>query len=564
MKTLCTISLLFTLLGLSAQAAADAYERGQEALREKDWSAAVEAFRDAERRRERVDAALYWRAFALHQLGREREAGGVAKQVLRRYPDSPWTDDAEALLDELGQRDPGAGDDAELRLYALQRLIDSNPDRALPLIRDMLAANPDPDTRRQLLFILAASDSAEANELVLRTALDSNEPDLQIQAIHMIGVGSDGAAIPQLTEVYRATSSESVRRAIIDAHLMADEPAALARLIGQEKSADLQRHGIVTLGGMGAVEELKAIYRNLPGTRERAAVLEALAISGDVSELAGIIESETDPELRVTATRSPGTAGDDGDSEGMLAGLAATATSPEELIAILEAVTIMDSGAETVLAVARRSTSPEVSRRAIQTLAILDESEAVMDLYRELRGQSPEVDRAMLEALMLLDDGEEIAVDIIRSNSNPEIVRMAIQTLGMLDAGELLTNLYPNLSTPEQKRIALQHMMAGDNEEGLRGILETENDPQLRAEAIRAMAVMDVSADDELLRIYRSGTPEEKLVVVETWMIQESDDAVVSALEEETDPTFKRRLIEALVVMDSEKADEYLFEWLER
>ncbi|MEM1089790.1 MAG: HEAT repeat domain-containing protein [Pseudomonadota bacterium] len=564
MKILCTLSLLLGLVSWSTQASAQAYERGQEALREKDWSAAVEAFRDAERRRERVDAALYWRAYALRQLGREREAGGVAKQVVRRYPDSPWTDDAAALLDELGQGEPDVGQDAELRLFALQRLIDGNPDRALPLIRDMLAGNPDPDTRRQLLFILAASDSAEANELVLRTALDSDEPDLQIQAIHMLGAGSDGAAIPQLTELYRASTSESVRRAIIDAHLMADEPEALARLIGQEKSADLQRHGIVTLGGMGAVEELKGIYRNLPGTRERGAVLEALAISGDVSELAGIIESETDPELRVTAIRSLGMAGDDGSSDEMLARLAATATSPEELVAILEAVTIMDSGAETVLAVARRSTSPEVSRRAIQTLAILDESEAVMDLYRELRGQSPEVDRAMLEALMLLDDGAEIAVDMIRSNSNPEIVMMAIQTLGMLDEGERLTNLYPSLATPELKRTALQHMMAGDNEEGVRGILKTETDPQLRAEAIRAMAVMDVSADEDLLRIYRNGTPEEKSVVVETWMIQESDEAVVMALEEETDPTFKRRLIEALVVMDSEEADEYLFEWLER
>lgn len=562
MKPLALIILLLSLATLSAKAEDSLYEMGQKALRDHQWATAAALFESAEKQRQRTDGALYWRAYALGQMGRKREAGGVARQVLRRFPDSPWADDANALLAELGQQNE-SNDQEQLTVFALSRLIEKDPDRAMPLIEKMLNNDPSPESRRHLLFLLAASESEQGNRLVLDIAVSSSDPELQIQAIHLIGAGSGEQALPRLMEIYRASSSEQVRRAVIDAHLMVDDPGRLEELISQEPNPDLQRHAIVALGAMAATGPLRSIYQNLTGARERAAVLEALAISGDVSQLAGIIESETDPQLRVAAIRSLGLA-DDNDGEQLLARLAETATSQQELMAILEAVIIMDGNADTVLAVARRSTSAMVSRQAIQTLAILDQGEAVMDLYQELKGQSAEVDAAVLEALMILDEGTEIAVDIARNSDDPRTVAMALQTLGIMDASEQIGALYGEFKTPELKRMALQQLLVADDGDGLLKILQSETDPQIRIEAIHTLVVLDLNADQELLRIYQSGTEAEKSAIIETWMIQESEAAIIKALDVETDPLFKRRLVEALIVMDSQAADEYLFDWLEK
>ncbi|MFK7954988.1 MAG: HEAT repeat domain-containing protein [Lysobacterales bacterium] len=562
MKSIYAITFLLLAITRPVNALDSLYELGQQALRDKQWSTAVDLFESAQDQRERVDGSLYWRAYALSQMGRTREATGVARQMIRRFPDSTWADDAQALLDELGES-VGHSDHEQLTLFALSRLIERDIDRALPLIEKMLADNPSPETRRHLLFILASSETERGSQLVMDIAVSSSEPELQIQAIHLLGAGSGESALPKLAQIYRASRSDMVRRAVIDAHVAADEPGQLISLIKGESNPDLQRHAIVSLGAMGQTDALKTIYGNLSGTRERAAVLEALAISGDVSQLAGIIESETDPQLRVTSIRSLGIA-DDRDSAELLAKLAETASSDEEMRAILEAVVIMDGGADIVLAVARRNTSAEISRQAIQTLAILDEGDAVVALYEELKGQSPEVDRAMLEAVMIMDSGSEIAADIASTSADDTTVAMALQTLGVMDQSHRIAELYPTLRSPELKRVAQQYMLVGEQPDGLLNILSTENDPGLRAEAIRSLAVLDIEADEELLGIYRSGNHEEKQAVIETWMIQESEEVVIQALETETDAQFKRRLLEILVVMDSEAADEYLFQWMER
>ncbi len=562
MKSLYAMTFLLLAVTHAVSAQDSVYELGQQALRDKQWNKAIELFESAQENRERIDGSLYWRAYALQQMGRSRQATGVAKQMIRRFPDSPWADDAQALLDELEER-TGDADHEQLTIYALSRLVERDIDRALPIIEKKLADNPSQETRRHLLFILASSDTERGSQLVMDIAVSSTEPELQIQAIHLLGAGSGDSVLPKLAQIYRSSSSVRVRQAVIDAHVAADEPGQLIHLIKNEPEPSLQRHGIVSLGAMGQTQTLKSIYGELSGTRERAAVLEALAISGDVSQLAGIIESESDPQLRVTAIRSLGIA-DDRDSVNLLARLAETASSTEEMRAILEAVVIMDAGADIVLTIARRNTSAEISRQAIQTLAILDEGDAVVDLYKALKGQSPEIDRAMLEAVMILDSGSEIAADIASTSGEDSTVAIALQTLGVMGKSDRIAEIYPTLRSPELKRIAQQYMLVGEDPEGLLGILRIEDDPGLRAEAIRSLAVLDVEADEELLRIYREGNREEKHAVIETWLVQESEAVVIKALETETDLPFKRRLLEALVVMDSDAADEYLFQWMER
>jgi len=79
------------------------YWQGQAALKQSDWSTALQRFQDLEKLLRKnepksVDAALYWEAYALVQAKRTSEAKGVIERLRREFPDSRWGRDADGLL----------------------------------------------------------------------------------------------------------------------------------------------------------------------------------------------------------------------------------------------------------------------------------------------------------------------------------------------------------------------------------------------------------------------------------------------------------------------------------
>jgi len=118
------------------------YWQGQTALKQSDWSTALQRFTDMEKLLRKnepksVDAALYWEAYTLAQAKRTTEANGVIERLRREFPDSRWSRDADALLARMQpatKLDPGLAND-ELADIALQGLLNAPPDRALPLLK---------------------------------------------------------------------------------------------------------------------------------------------------------------------------------------------------------------------------------------------------------------------------------------------------------------------------------------------------------------------------------------------------------------------------------------------
>src|SRR5918999_3336786 len=77
------------------------YWQGQAALKQSDWSTALQRFQDLEKLLRKnepksVDAALYWEAYALVQAKRTAEAKGVIERLRREFPESRWARDADA------------------------------------------------------------------------------------------------------------------------------------------------------------------------------------------------------------------------------------------------------------------------------------------------------------------------------------------------------------------------------------------------------------------------------------------------------------------------------------
>src|SRR5471030_1905482 len=111
------------------------YQSGQGALDSRHWDEALEDFSQAASRGgSRADGALYWKAYTLNRLGRRDEALAAIAELAKSYAGSRWLDDARALELEVKQTrgqpvSPDEATDEDLKLLALNGLVQSDPDR---------------------------------------------------------------------------------------------------------------------------------------------------------------------------------------------------------------------------------------------------------------------------------------------------------------------------------------------------------------------------------------------------------------------------------------------------
>ena len=130
----------------------------------------------------RTDAALYWKAYSLAKLGRRADALDALGTLKQQFKDSRWMRDAQALEVELRQASgqtiaPESQNDEELKLLALRGLMNSDPDRAIPIIEQMLnSPSNSPKVKDRALFVLSQAGSARAREIMGNLAEGRLEP----------------------------------------------------------------------------------------------------------------------------------------------------------------------------------------------------------------------------------------------------------------------------------------------------------------------------------------------------------------------------------------------------
>lgn len=442
-----------TIAGLLASAtvlAQTPYDEGQKALREQRWVDAAGQFEQAVKTdSSQADAAMYWSAYAYYKAGRSKDAERELRRLERKYPDSRWLREAQALrienqdsLESIERAATGgAVMDDELRLYALSQLMDRDPDRALPLVLELMHSSNEENVREDALFILAVSEAPEARQALADFARDSTNPELQRNAIRMLGT-------------------------------------------------------------MEASAELKAIYPTVKDPETRVAIIEAFSIAGDSAMLKQVLADESDPEVR---------------------------------------------------------------QAAIYGIAMEDNEEAaeLLESLYNSAGNSEEKN-SILDALSIMDEAEALVLRILATEKDSELQQKAIQALGIMEATDALADLYGNLPGLESRKDVIEAMAIADDTEGLFKILQTEQNPDLRAAAIQGLAISGgEEAANYLSELYPAGTREEKSAVIESMMIMDDTDGLLKLLKKEKDPELKREILQMLTVMDSEEADKYLFDLLE-
>jgi hypothetical protein len=260
-------------------------------------------------------------------------------------------------------REPTA--DEELALAALEGLMAQPGERALPILKKVLAGSQTTLVKKRALFVLSQINSPEARQ-ILGQASRSQDPALRGEAIRSIGIGGDAQLLDSLQAIYSAGNAD-VKKEVLQAWLISGRKEAVYQAALSAKTEDEANEAINILGVMGAADELRKL-----GDRPNAArgLVNAFAISGDLASLRKIAEGTGDHEVRVEAVRKIG----------IVQGEASRAALRD---------------------IYSRGTDPEIREAALQGMLIAGDEQGVLTLYRAAK--TSEEKRSLLRTLSMMN-----------------------------------------------------------------------------------------------------------------------------------------------------------------
>lgn len=292
----------------SSRSGSDAlYNEGTRALDAGRWDDAARVFTQAaERKDDRADGALYWKAYAESKLGQRETALATLTALIKDYTSSRWLDDAKALEVEIRQNSgqpvsPNSESSDDLKILALNGLLQSDPDQALPIIEKLLKSNNTPKLKDRALFVLTQSRSLKAQQILTDVAKGGSNPDLQIRALRYIAMsGHDSRAT--LYSIYTASNDHAVKKAILSYFVMSkftDSNDPLVNIAKNEKNLDLRKSAIQHLGmSQKTGDILQSLYAAEQETEIKKQIADALFIQGNSKGLVELARKETNPAMK--------------------------------------------------------------------------------------------------------------------------------------------------------------------------------------------------------------------------------------------------------------------------
>lgn len=364
------------------------YSEGREAIEEGKYERALDRFdRLIQMNTNRTDSALYWKAYSLLKLGRRADALATLADLQHRFKDSRWMRDARALEVEVRQASgqavsPESQNDDDLKLMALRGLMQSDSERAIPIIEQMLAGTNSPKVKDRALFVLSQSNSQRAREIMGNIAKGAGNPDLQLRAIHYLGImgGTDNRQI--LADVYRLSSDSAVKRSIIRSFMVSGDRTRLLSLAKSETDPGLRGEAVQQLGVMGAHTELAELYSSETSVDVKKRIIQAMFVGGSADKLIELAKTEKDPQLRRTAVRNLGLMGSSKTGDAIKAIYQADA-SPEIRKEAINALFLQNNG-RVLVELARAEKDPAMKKELVSKMSIMHGSKEVTDYLLEL------------------------------------------------------------------------------------------------------------------------------------------------------------------------------------
>jgi HEAT repeat protein len=360
----------------------NAYADGTRAINEARWSDAEATFtKIASQGGDRADAALYWTAYAQNKEGQQGRALETCANLGHKYPQSRWITECDALRIEIRGRSgqpisPQSTGDDELKLLALNALMQQDEARAMPAIQQILNGNGSERLKERALFVVANSNSPEAQKLIADIARGQSNPALQMRAVRMYAAIKGKQSVATLADVYQHTADEAVKRAILQSYLISGSQDKLVEAARAEQNPMLSKTAIQELGAMAAVSALTQLYRETKDPQIKSGILGSLVASGPkgMEALSEIAKTEQDPELRRKAIRNLGITGGASAAPQLLT-VYQSSSDAESKKAAVEGL-FLSGDAHDLVALARAEKNPELKQAIVSKLSIMHSKEA--------------------------------------------------------------------------------------------------------------------------------------------------------------------------------------------
>jgi tetratricopeptide (TPR) repeat protein len=347
------------------------FNQGRSYLDQRNYERAITSFdRVIAQKASRSDAALYWKAYCQFKLGRRDEAIASIAQLRKEYPQSSYLKDAAVLeVDAKQTRPEDIQDNDEIKLLAINAMKESDPERAVPLLQDVLNKTNALRVKRAALSVLAQINNPKARQILLSYAKGSGNPDLQMEAIRYIAVNRDNQTTSaELRQIYEATQDVSVRRAIIAAYQSSGNKAELVR-IAETGGAPIaiRQQAISGLTNIAAPQELWVLYQKETDRDLKIQMVSAFASMGALEQLTQVLKMEKDVEVRRRAIRSLGSVRSDKTRQ-MLVDLYAGEQDIDNRRAVISALGSQDN-AEALVTIARKETNLPLKTEIVRRLS---------------------------------------------------------------------------------------------------------------------------------------------------------------------------------------------------
>jgi HEAT repeat protein len=265
---LCLLAVVFLVNGpLWAQTSQPAGEKEQkmfqsakDAVYKKDWLVATEQWRNfcTQFPQSQWGAEpYYWLSYALNQAAREisdfnkqtamfEQAMIKVEMLLERFKDSTWASDARMLRIELAEKLVKAGKaqykkyitrgaeaengaDINVKLVALDALLQMDEEKALPILKKIIRENKDKNIRAKAVFVLSQHDDPSIAPLLGEIARKDTDPYVREQAIFWLGQHGDGLGI--LLGLYHDSMDKKLKEKILFAFSEDESEASFNKLL---------------------------------------------------------------------------------------------------------------------------------------------------------------------------------------------------------------------------------------------------------------------------------------------------------------------------------------------
>ncbi len=330
---------------------------------------------------------MYWRAYSMVKSGNPIAAIEAIAQLKKQFPSSRWIKDADALDLEARQSagqvvTPDSQADEDTKLMALRGLMNSDPDRAIPVLEQILSGSASPKVKDRALFVLSQAGSTRAREIIANVAKGNGNPDLQLRAIKYLGIMGGDASRQILADAYRTTTDPAVKRSIIRSFMVSGDRARLLTMAKTEPNADLRGDAVQQLGVMGAHAELAELYQTETSVDVKKRILQAMFIGGNADKLIDLAKNEKDPQLRKTAVRNLGLLGGTKTADAIKAIYQSDAPLEVRKEAI-NALFLQNNG-HALVELARAEKDPQMKKELVAKMSVMSKNKEVTDYLLEL------------------------------------------------------------------------------------------------------------------------------------------------------------------------------------